>query len=79
MEYRVWNEGGDYFGSHRTRAAAERSAGTARRECQKNCRTNGQEVTPGRGDFKCGVLSPHGVSIQVIDEDGCDRSNDPTY
>lgn len=41
-------------------------------DCEQNfCETDGQEETPGRGNFKCGVLSPHGIHIQVT-ENGYD-------
>ncbi|MFB7906379.1 hypothetical protein ACFC1T_08130 [Kitasatospora sp. NPDC056076] len=67
IEYRVWNEVGDLFGVHRKRERAEETAERARKGCAKYCETDGEEENPGRGDFRCGVLSPHGISIQVVD------------
>ncbi len=77
-EFRVWNEVGDLFGVHRTPGAAERTAAAARNACRKHCRTSGKEVTPGMGDFQCGVLSRHGISIQVV-EDGYDVTTGYIY
>lgn len=66
--FMVWNESGEISGPHRKREIAERRAEMAARDCEQNgCETDGQENTPGRGDFKCGVMSPHGIHIQVIE------------
>lgn len=72
-EYLVWNESGDLIsGPHRKREVAERQEAKAMTDCEQNfCETDGQEETPGRGNFKCGVLSPHGIHIQVT-ENGYD-------
>ncbi|WP_413114820.1 hypothetical protein ACK1X7_07385 [Streptomyces sp. CY1] len=73
-EFLVWNEGGELVsGPHRQRDVAEGQAERARQACP--CGTDGQEVTPGRGDFRCGVLSPHGISIQIT-ENGRDVTAD---
>ena len=72
VEFRVWNEAGDLIsGPHRKRSVAEESADRARTECAEICGTDGEELTPGRGDFACGVMNPHGISVQVV-EDGRD-------
>jgi hypothetical protein len=68
-EYLVWNEVGDLIsGPHRKRETAEKKASSAREWCRRNgCHTNGEEETPGKGNFKCGVLSEHGIHIQVTE------------
>lgn len=70
-EYRVWNESGDLLGEYDTVAEAEAAEAREREACAKLCETDGQEDHPGRGDFRCGVMSPHGIHIQVS-EDGED-------
>lgn len=47
----------------------------AREECAKICGTDGED-TSGHGNFACGVLSPHGISIGVSDADGNDLLQD---
>lgn len=77
-EYVVWDEsGGLISGPHRNRATAERAADKARAACAKICGTNGED-TDGRGNFACGVLSEHGIHIQIT-QDGRDVSHDPDY
>jgi hypothetical protein len=73
-EYIVWNESGDLLsGPHRKRETAERMEAKFRSECAAfHCGND----NPGNGDFPeynttCGVLSPHGIHIQVT-EDGYD-------
>lgn len=44
-------------------------------ECVKICGTDGED-TSGHGNFACGVMSPHGISIQVLDADGDDLTQD---
>lgn len=72
VEFWVWNEGGDLpSGPHTERADAERERDKARAECAEVCGTDGEESTPGRGDFACGVLREHGIFIQIT-RDGQD-------
>lgn len=69
-QYRVWQENGDLWGEYDNPEQMEREADKAREYCRRNfCHTNGQEQTPGKGDFKCGVLSEHGISTQVVEGD----------
>lgn len=53
----------------------EEQADRAREECAKICGTDGQD-TDGNGNFACGVMSPHGISISVSDGDGNDVTQD---
>lgn len=67
-QYLVWSESdGLLSGPHSGRAAAESAVRRWRRACL--CGTDGLESHPGKGDFACGVLSPHGIHIQVTDGD----------
>lgn len=51
----------------------EEQAAKARATCE--CGTDGQDAS-GNGNFACGVMSPHGISIQVSDADGNDLTQD---
>lgn len=74
VTFRVWHENGDFLGEFETNTEADECARKAYEDCRRNgCKTNGAERTPGKGDFKCGVLNPHGISVQII-EDGQDVS-----
>lgn len=53
----------------------EEQADKARAACAEECGTDGQD-TSGHGNFACGVMSPHGISIGVADGDGNDRYQD---
>ncbi|MFL4491704.1 hypothetical protein ACJ6WD_10685 [Streptomyces sp. VTCC 41912] len=73
-EYLVWCENGDLVsGPHRKRDVAERKEREAREECAKNGCGNGHPESSDDPDYgtTCGVLNPHGFSIQVA-EDGRD-------
>jgi hypothetical protein len=76
VEFLVWSEAGDLIsGPHRMRSVADQSASKAREECAKICGTDGEELTPGRGNFACGVMSPHGISVQIT-KDGRDATGE---
>jgi hypothetical protein len=51
----------------------EEQADKARATC--GCGTDGEDTT-GNGNFACGVLSPHGISVTVTDADGNDLTQD---
>lgn len=51
----------------------EEQADTARATCE--CGTDGQD-TSGNGNFACGVMSPHGISVTVSDLHGNDITQD---
>ena len=69
-EYRVYNEVGEIYGECSTLGEAQDLAEIAKNECETHfCGTDGQEETPGRGDFKCGVLSEHGIHIDEVEGD----------
>ncbi len=53
----------------------EEQADTARAECAEICGTDGEDTT-GNGTFACGVMSPHGISVSVLDGDGNDVTQD---
>lgn len=53
----------------------EEQADTARSDCAEICGTDGED-TDGNGNFACGVMSPHGVAVSVLDGDGDDRTQD---
>ncbi|AZU97305.1 hypothetical protein SEA_PHREDRICK_266 [Streptomyces phage Phredrick] len=66
-EYLVWNESGDLLsGPHRKRETAERMEAKFIAECAAECGTDGMDEN-GNGNFACGVLSPHGIHIQVTE------------
>ncbi len=69
LEFRVWTEGSDLVGTYDTKAEAVAAIALEAQRCP--CGTDGQEATPGKGNFTCGALSPHGLHIQII-EDGVD-------
>jgi hypothetical protein len=78
-QYLVWDEsGGLLSGPHRSAYKAEQMAEKARQDCARICGTDGQESSPGKGDFSCGVLEEHGIHIQITDGDR-DVSHDPDY
>jgi hypothetical protein len=52
----------------------EEQADKARATC--SCGTNGMDDPIGSGNFACGVLSPHGISVMVTDGDGTDVTQD---
>jgi len=55
----------------------EEHADTARATCEREtCKTDGMDDPQGSGNFACGVLSPHGISVQVTDGDGNDLTQD---
>lgn len=56
-------------------ATMEEQANKARATCAEICGTDGQDIS-GNGNFACGVMSPHGVSIGVHDGDGNDVTQD---
>lgn len=56
-------------------ATMEEQADKARADCAKICGTDGEDVS-GNGNFACGVLSPHGISVAVSDADGNDLTDD---
>ena len=58
MEYRVWCENGDLCGVYETYKDAKEEL----EDLEDNCPCD---------DGLCGVLTPHGYSIQVV-EDGLD-------
>jgi hypothetical protein len=53
----------------------EDQADIARAACKTICGTDGED-TSGHGNFACGVMSPHGVSVGVSDADGNDLLQD---
>lgn len=67
-EYRVWNESGDLLERTTSRARAERITDRERENCP--C---GEDA--GRDGNYCGVMSPHGISMQTV-EDGLDVSHE---
>lgn len=52
----------------------EEQADKARATC--GCGTDGMDDPPGRGNFACGVMSPHGISTTITDGDGNDVTDD---
>lgn len=52
----------------------EEQADKARATCE--CGTDGMDIPKGSGNFQCGVMSPHGISISVTDADGNDLTQD---
>lgn len=56
-------------------ATMEEQADKARAECAEKCGTDGED-TSGNGNFACGVMSPHGISVGVTDGDGNDLYQD---
>jgi hypothetical protein len=68
--YIVWDEsGGLLSGPHNSSGKAEQVAAKERVKCARICGTDGEESAPGKGDFACGVLSPHGIHIQITEGD----------
>jgi hypothetical protein len=74
-EYLVWRESGDLIsGPHRKREVAERIEREAREACAAG-RDNGcGNGDPDSSEFPmygttCGVLTPHGVHVQVTEGD----------
>jgi len=61
VEFRVWNESGDLIEVYDKKSDADARADTERGEC--SC---GEE-----GELACGVLHPHGIHVQIV-EDGMD-------
>lgn len=51
----------------------EEQADKARATCE--CGTDGQD-TSGNGNFACGAMSPHGISVRVYDVHGNDMTDD---
>lgn len=75
-EYLVWRENGDLIsGPHRSREVADARAQKAREECaaDKNggCGNGDPESSDDPAGTTCGVMDPHGISVQVK-EDGRD-------
>ena len=66
IEYRVWLETGDLIEVFDNAPEAAERADLERAECP--CGTSG-------ADGECGVIHPHGVSIQVV-KDGEDITQD---
>lgn len=62
LQFVVWNEVGTILGESDTRSEAESIANREREKCAKIC----MEVPD-----ECGVLHPHGIFIQIL-EDGED-------
>lgn len=52
----------------------EEHADKARATCE--CGTDGSDDDRRPGDFACGVMSPHGISVTVTDADGNDVTQD---
>lgn len=52
----------------------EEQADKARATC--GCGTDGSDIPEGSGNFQCGVMSPHGISVSVTDADGNDLTQD---
>lgn len=71
IEFRVLNEVADVLGVFENRADAEAHMKREQHLCAAVCGTDGQEETPGRGNFRCGTLHPHGIFMQIM-EDGKD-------
>lgn len=57
VEYRVWCETGDLVGFTHDQAAATALLEASIAECAESC---------GLSDMECGVLNPHGFSIQEV-------------
>jgi len=68
-EFWVWNEVGDMLGEFDSQSMAEEQAERERKACAVLCGTDGKESYPGRGDFICGTLHPHGIFVQIIEDD----------
>lgn len=71
-EYFVNNEIGNLSGPHHSREKAESMQAKFIAECAAECGTDGMDEN-NNGNFACGVLSPHGIHIQVT-ENGYDVS-----
>lgn len=76
LQFAVWNEVGTALGDYNTKSKAEGIAHQEREECAKIC---------GESSDECGVLHPHEIFIQIL-EDGEDVSindsgniDDPTH
>jgi hypothetical protein len=70
-KYFVYDEGGtELSGPHRSRDKAEEMREEFRSACAAICGTDGMDEN-NNGNFACGVLSPHGIHIQVT-ENGYD-------
>jgi len=69
-EFIVWNENGDPIsGPHRSRDVAERNAQKEREWCARNGCGNGNPESSEDQEYgtTCGVMDPHGISIQVTE------------
>lgn len=71
LQFVVYNETAGFLGEFGTRMEADACMVREREACARECGTDGQESRPGNGDFACGVLSEHGIHLQII-EDGQD-------
>lgn len=71
LQFVVYNEAGDILGEFVNRSDAAACMEREREACAVICETDGKELSPGRGDFACGVLSEHGIHLQIF-EDGQD-------
>lgn len=75
-------DGVDRSATFRSKIDAERHAAVLMEEWAQeardtcSCGTDGEDDPPGSGNFACGVLSPHGVSVCVVAPDGYDVTQD---
>lgn len=70
MQYRVWHENSDLLIESGKDEAVQTLVAA-----RKNCPCESDEDWPP----DCGVLHPHGLHIQIIDDDGNDVTGDPAH
>ncbi|WP_042379964.1 hypothetical protein [Streptacidiphilus melanogenes] len=76
LNFIVWNEVADMLGEFDNAADADACVEREQAACAEICGTDGRD-TNGNGAFACGVMSPHGIHVQVEDANGVDRTSDP--